>query len=71
MIIITEREFLMRSGKAGKVLLNILKTRAIPVVVYIVFFLLTKVTTKSAFGTWNSLKIIFQQAVLNALVGIC
>lgn len=59
----------MQSGKTKKIVLNILKTIAIPLIVYVVFFLLTKITTKSAFGTWGSLKIIFQQAVLNAMVG--
>lgn len=59
----------MKSKRIKKILLNILKTIAIPAIVYIIFFILAKVTTGSAFGTWSSMNIIFQQSVLNALVG--
>lgn len=48
---------------------NILKTIIIPVVVYIVFFILAKLTTGSSFGTASSMNIIFQQSVLNAMIG--
>jgi ribose transport system permease protein len=52
-----------------KIFLNIIKTIALLVVVYILFFVLSKLTTGSSFGTWNSFSIILQQSMLNALVG--
>lgn len=55
--------------KVGNFCLKALKTLMFPLVVYIVFFVLSKLFTDSRFGNWDSINIILQQAVLNAMIG--
>jgi len=52
-----------------KILLNTGKTLILPVLVYIIFFVLSRVISGTQFGTWSSINIILQQSVFNALVG--
>ena len=62
-------KYSVKQNRVKKIFLNIIKTIALLVVVYILFFVLSKLTTGSSFGTWNSFSIILQQSMLNALVG--
>lgn len=55
--------------KVGNFFLKALKTVMFPLVVYIVFFVLSRLLTDSRFGNWDSINIILQQAVLNAMIG--
>lgn len=55
--------------KVAKFAGKALKTLMFPLVVYIVFFILSRLLTDSRFGNWNSVSIILQQAVLNAMIG--
>lgn len=55
--------------KVGKFAGKALKTLMFPLAVYIIFFILSKFLTDSRFGNWDSINIILQQAVLNAMIG--
>lgn len=55
--------------KVGNFALKALKTLMFPLAVYIVFFVLSRLLTTSRFGNWDSINIILQQAVLNAMIG--
>lgn len=55
--------------KSGKIIGNIIKTLILPVIVYFIFLIISKLTTGNDYGSWNSMSVVFQQSVLNALVG--
>ena len=63
----TERTIVMQ--KVAKFAGKAIKTLMFPLVVYIIFFLLSRLLTHSRFGNWDSVNIILQQAVLNAMIG--
>ena len=60
---------MIRMQKVGKFAGKALKTLMFPLAVYIIFFILSKFLTNSRFGNWDSINIILQQAVLNAMIG--
>lgn len=52
-----------------KITSNIAKTLLLPVVVYLLFLVLSIFTTGNDYGTWSSMSVILQQSVLNAIIG--
>lgn len=58
---------MMEKGK--QIIGNTVKTLILPLAVYFLFLILSKFTTENNYGTWDSMSVILQQSVLNALVG--